>query len=386
MSFEIDHERLMLGEEPGIRITVVGLGRFGCDAVGSMAGKKLAGVEYVAVHTDPAALKESKAPVRLCIGSGSASRGQSSEEERKLIATQLQGSNLIILVAGMGKGTGTSLAPVVALVARNMGILTIGIVTTPFALEGKAKAQSAAEGIASLKKYVDTLIVLDNEKVQAQSGEGTTVEQAFERTGELVCGAVRGISGVLTERGLINIGFADFSELLSNAGEAAIGMASASGEGSAQRAMAEAFRNLGLPKDSAALLDGVLVGITGSVAVKDLTRAMDYLQEQVGADTAIVNGYNENSQEPGVAGATIIATGVGKARKPETPPAAPPRQAGWPVSLPGITNMGIRPPAYLKRDLLPEGMQGLPAPASIPSRERIDKGRPETPAFQRILE
>ncbi|NTU68310.1 MAG: hypothetical protein HGB02_05450 [Chlorobiaceae bacterium] len=387
MAFEFEYDELSLDDASGICIKVVGIGRFGCEVVNQMAGKEVEGVDYVAIHSDPFALQESKAPVRLRIGAGSATRGQVGEEERRHIATRLHGANVIILVAGMGKGTGTWLTPGVALVARNMGILTLGIVTTPFAGECKAKARSAEEGVASLRKYVDTLIVVDNEKVLAQFPDATLVDEAFALTGELVCGSVKSIADVLTCRGHINISFTDFSELLKNAGDASIGMATASGEGSALKAVMEAFKGLQIGKEVVGRVKGVMVSITGEVAMKDLTRAMNYLQDRVGNDADIINGYIEQSPEPGVTLATLIVTGVQKEPKTVPPTELPTKHPGWPIALPGITNMGIKPPAYIQRDIRIDVLQGISSfqPSAVPHRDRINKSRPETPAFERRI-
>jgi cell division protein FtsZ len=387
MAFEIDRDQLNFGETSGIRIKVVGIGRFGCAAVNQMVHKSITGVDYVAMHSDPQALLDSKAPLRLSIGGSPAFRGKINEEERRHIASQLHGANVIILIAGMGKGTGTYLAPGVALVARNMGILTLGIVTTPFSCEGKAKARSAEDGIAALKKYVDTLVVVDNEKLLVQSADKTTVDEAFVLTSALVLDSVKGIAEVLTSNGHINISFADFSELLANAGEASIGMATASGEGSAQKAVMNAFKSLQIAPDAAGRINGVMVNISGKVAMKDLTMAMNYLQERVGADANIINGYIDHSPEPGVTRAMLIVTGVRQAPKGASPQPPENKPQGWPISLPGITNKGIKPPAYLQQQMRIEGQQGSLSPqsSSFACGDRINKSSPGTPAFERLI-
>ena len=383
MAFVIDIERLVQEETPKIRITVVGVGGFGCAVVNTLAGRNIEGVDYLAVHSDPQVLAQSLAQVKLRVGNEASIRGQVSEEERKAIASRLDGANMVILVAGMGKGTGTWLAPGIALVARNMSILTFGIVTTPFACESRAKSQSAEEGIASLRKYADALVVVENDKLVAQAGEDALVDEVFAFSGELVSGTVKSVAEVLTNRGNIDISFNDFAGFLSNAGESAIGIGSASGAGSAMNAVTAAFKSLQLHRETASSLAGMMVSITGKVTMKDLNRAMRYLQEQVGDQTSIINAYVNQGAEPGLTRATLIVTGVKKADKTAPPPdRQPPR---WPKSLPGITNKGILPPMFVLKGLSIDGVQGGHPAESAQYRDRISKDSPETPAFERLI-
>lgn len=400
MGFELDHEQLILGQSAGLSIKVVGVGRFGCLVIDHMVENNLQGVEYVAMHSDPRVLLESKASIRLriggggalereqkkSVGSGSVYRRQLNDEERQYIATQLQGANVIILVAGMGKGTGTSLAPGIALVARNMGILTLGIVTTPFSCEGKPKAQSAGEGIAELKKYIDTLVNIDNEKVLAQSAN-PTVDEAFVHTTELVCGTVKSLAEVLSSRSHINISFADFAELLADAGDASIGIASSSGEGSALAAVTNAYKSLQIGRDDAAWIKGLMVNITGKVTMRDLTAAMQYLESQVGSEANIINGYIDQSQEIGVTRATLIVTGVRTKPKPVPPvqPVTPPDFP--PIMPPGIKGRDLKLPAYIRKQIRIPGLEESPCcPGSSSGyKDRINKSNPDTPAFERVI-
>lgn len=386
MAFEIDRERFDLGEAPALRITVVGVGRFGCTVVNTLAARNISGVDYIAVHSDQQVLAVSKAQVKLRVGESSSVRGQISEEERKAIATRLQGANVLIMVAGMGKGTGTWLAPGIALLARNMSILTLGIVTTPFACECKTKSLSAEEGITALRKYVDTLVVVDNDKLTSQAGEDAMVDEVFAFSGDLVSGTVKSVAEVLTNRGNIDISFNDFAGFLSNAGEASIGVASASGEGSALKSVTAAFKAMQIGREAASRLDGMMVSITGKVTMKDLNRAMQHLQEQVGTGTRIINSYVTRDAEPGTTRATLIATGVIKEATEQTHDLTQTGMpAQWPHSLPGITNKGIRTPAYILRQLTIDGVQGPPSVESSAYRDRIRKDSPGTPAFERFI-
>ena len=400
MGFELDHEQLILGQSVGLRIKVVGVGRFGCLVINYMVENNLQGVDYVAIHSNPRVLLESKASIKLRIGAGAALeraqnrslgsasvyRRQLNDEEPQYIATQLQGANVIILIAGMGKGTGTNLAPGIALVARNMGILTLGLLTTPFSCEGKSKAQSAEEGSAELRKYIDTLINIDNEKVLAQSAN-PSVDEAFVQTTELVCGTARSIADVLSSRGHINISFADFAELLTDAGEASIGIASASGEGSALKAVTNAYKSLQVSKEEASRIKGLMVNITGRVGMKDLTSAMTYLQDQVGSEATVINGYIEQSQEVGMTRATLIVTGIRTVSKP-APPVQPVTPPGFPPSLPpGIKDREHKLPAYIRKLILVPGLEDSYCYLGSSSgyKDKINKSRPETPAFERVI-
>ena len=219
MAFEIDPESFHNDRTSDINIKVVGVGSFGCSSLNHIIEKKLAKAEFISVHSDPRVLEDSRAPVKVQVGhqfmnekkskksvsSGSRSRFSIGDDDRQKIATQLQGADLIILVAGMGKGTSTTLTPAVALAARNLGILTIGLVILPFACEGKAKVIAAEEGITELRKYVDTLIVLDSDRIFSSAEAGTTLSDAFSLPNEVVYRAIKGMADILTHKNHIKV-------------------------------------------------------------------------------------------------------------------------------------------------------------------------------------
>ena len=405
MTFEIDPESFHNDRTSDINIKVVGVGSFGCRSLNHIIEKKLAKAEFISVHTDPRALEDSRAPVKVQVGhqfmnekkskksvsSGSRSRFSIGDDDRQKIATQLQGADLIILVAGMGKGTSTTLTPAVALAARNLGILTIGLVTLPFACEGKAKVIAAEEGITELRKYVDTLIVLDSDRIFSSAEAGTTVSDAFSLPNEVVYRAIKGMADILTHKGHIKVSFDDVAELMSGAGDAIIATASAYGDGSALQAVMEALRSLQADSESIEHAKGVLVNITGEVTMKDLSEAMAFLEHEVGSDTQIINGYIDEPTETGEARALLIATGL--TRKLFVQPMYGIARAGknsFP-ERPLAPNPGKEPdyktPAFIRRKIFIKALDENPLlnGSTLSRKDRINKSRPDEPAFLRLI-
>ena len=298
---------------------------------------------------------------------------------------------MIILVAGMGKGTSTTLTPAVALLAKNMGILTIGLVTLPFACEGKAKVIAAVEGITELRKYVDTLIVLDSDRICSSAATGTTVSDAFCLPYEVVHRAIKGMTDVLTHKGHIKVSFDDVAELLSDAGDAVIATASAFGDGRALQAVMEALKSLQAESESIDHAKGVLVNITGEVTMKDLSEAMAYLEQEVGSDTQIINGYIEESTDTGETRALLIATGL--ARKLHVQPMYGITKAGKDFfpERPVVPNPNKEPdykvPAYIRRKIYIKALDENPLlnGSFLLRKDRINKIRPDEPAFLRLI-
>ncbi|MEI7823936.1 MAG: cell division protein FtsZ [Chlorobiaceae bacterium] len=405
MSFEFDPDSFHNDQASDINIKVVGVGSFGSSSLNYMIEKKIAKVTCITVHSDPQALKESKAPVKVLVGnqfmnekdskknlsSGSWKRFSIGDDDRQNIAKQLQGADMIILVAGMGKGTSTTLTPAVALLAKNMGILTVGLVTLPFACEGKAKVIAAAEGITELRKYVDTLIVLDSDRICSSAATGTTVSDAFCLPYEVVHRAIKGMTDVLTHKGHIKVSFDDVAELLSDAGDAVIATASAFGDGRALQAVMEALKSLQAESESIDHAKGVLVNITGEVTMKDLSEAMAYLEQEVGSDTQIINGYIEESTDTGETRALLIATGL--ARKLHVQPMYGITKAGKdffperPVVPNPNKETDYKVPAYIRRKIYIKALDENPLlnGSFLLRKDRINKIRPDEPAFLRLI-
>lgn len=405
MAFEIDLEQFHNDQLCDITIKVVGIGSFGCSSINHMIEKKLAKVGYLTVHTDPKALQDSKAPIKVRVGnqfqkekeakkslsSGSWNRFTIGDEDRQNITKQLQGTDMIILVAGMGKGSSSTLTPGVALVAKNMGILTIGLVTMPFACEGKAKVIAAEDGITELRKYVDTLIVIDSDRIFSSASPTTTsVSDAFSLPNEVVYRAIKGMTDVLTHKGHIKVNFADVAELLSGAGEAVFATVSAFGEDSALQAAMEALKSLETDRESIKHTKGLLVNITGEVNMKDLSEAMAYIEQEVGSDTQIINGYIDEPTESGETRAILIATGL----KRKLPAQTLHRNLGTGTSTlrvptidPNPAGKGIEPdyktPAYIRRQVRMKALEN--SPSALLRKDRINKSNPEEPAFLRLI-
>ncbi|WP_294346049.1 cell division protein FtsZ [Prosthecochloris sp.] len=325
MAFELDPGLFEHEEERGVSIKIVGVGGCGGNAVNNMIDRRIAGVDFIAFNTDRQALLNSKAPTRIQIGKKAtnglgagadpAKGRQAAEDDRELIADQLRGADLVFIAAGMGKGTGTGAAPVIASIARNMGILTIGVVTRPFSFEGRIKAEIADGGIAELRKYIDTLIVIENEKILSIAEEGISATEAFNMANDVLYRAAKGIADIITSHGHVNVDFADVRSIMFGAGDAVMGSASASGERRALKASADAIASPLLEGVALKGAKGVLVNMTGDVTMRDMSDAMSYLEEQVGRSAKIINGYVENPEASGEIRVTVIVTGFSRDRE-----------------------------------------------------------------------
>ena len=325
MAFELDPGLFEHEEEKGVSIKIVGVGGCGGNAVNNMIDRRIAGVDFIAFNTDRQALLNSKAPTRIQIGKKAtnglgagadpAKGRQAAEDDREVIADQLRGADLVFIAAGMGKGTGTGAAPVIASIARNMGILTIGVVTRPFSFEGKVKAEIADGGIAELRKYIDTLIVIENEKILSIAEEGISATEAFNMANDVLYRAAKGIADIITSHGHVNVDFADVRSVMSGAGDAVMGSASASGERRALKASADAIASPLLDGITLNGAKGVLVNMTGDVTMRDMSDAMSYLEEQVGRSAKIINGYVENPEASGEIRVTVIITGFSRGQQ-----------------------------------------------------------------------
>jgi cell division protein FtsZ len=312
-------------------IKVVGVGGCGGNAIDHMIEQGVHGVEFIAINTDAQALKRNKARVQLQIGAN-ITRGlgagavpdvgrAAAEEDRARIGEMLSGANMVFITAGMGGGTGTGAAPVVAQVAREMGILTVAVVTKPFAHEGK-RMRLAQEGIEALSEFVDSLIIVPNEKLMAVLGEDTTLLDAFRASNGVLQGAVAGIAEVINVPGLVNVDFADVRTLMSENGMAMMGSATASGKDRAAVAAERAMSSPLLEDVNLSGARGVLVNISSSpnLTMKEYKQITNSVQFAVEDATVIVGSvFDENMGED--LRVTIVATGLGSplARKQPKP-------------------------------------------------------------------
>ncbi|HKB61119.1 MAG TPA: cell division protein FtsZ [Gallionellaceae bacterium] len=302
-------------------IKVIGVGGCGGNAVDHMIEQGVQGVEFVAINTDAQALKRNKARSQLQIGSG-ITKGlgagampdigrAAAEEDRERIADMVRGANMVFITAGMGGGTGTGAAPVVAQVARELDILTVAVVTKPFAHEGK-RMRLAQEGIEALTEYVDSLIIVPNEKLMTVLGEDTTLLEAFRAANTVLQGAVAGIAEVINVPGLVNVDFADVRTLMSENGMAMMGSATAAGKDRAAAAAERAMSSPLLEEVNLAGARGVLVNISSSsnLTMKEYKQITNSVQFAVEDATVIVGSvFDENMGDD--LRVTIVATGLG---------------------------------------------------------------------------
>ena len=302
-------------------IKVIGVGGCGGNAVDHMIEQGVQGVEFVAINTDAQALKRNKARSQLQIGSG-ITKGlgagampdigrAAAEEDRERIADMVRGANMVFITAGMGGGTGTGAAPVVAQVARELDILTVAVVTKPFAHEGK-RMRLAQEGIEALTEFVDSLIIVPNEKLMTVLGEDTTLLEAFRAANTVLQGAVAGIAEVINVPGLVNVDFADVRTLMSENGMAMMGSATAAGKDRAAAAAERAMSSPLLEEVNLAGARGVLVNISSSsnLTMKEYKQITNSVQFAVEDATVIVGSvFDENMGDD--LRVTIVATGLG---------------------------------------------------------------------------
>jgi cell division protein FtsZ len=427
MAFELDPGLFDSDQGKGVTIRIVGVGGCGGNAVNNMIDRKISGVEYIVFNTDRQALLNSKAPLRVQIGKKAtnglgagadpAKGRQAADDDREIIAAQLRGADLVFIAAGMGKGTGTGAAPVIASIARNMGILTIGVVTRPFNFEGQVKAKIADGGIAELRKYIDTLILVENEKILSIAEEGVSATEAFNMANDVLYRAAKGIADIITRHGHVNVDFADVRSIMSGAGDAVMGSAAAAGDRRALKASSDALNSPLLEGVSVKGAKGVLVNITGEVTMRDMSDAMNYIEEQVGSEAKIINGYVDEPQVSGEIRVTVIVTGF-KRKAEEDGKEAAVRRPVTPVhaTRPGSVAQSaqaarqtatlfserqtedLRIPAYIRRQLsihdtreAGSGKPGLRDAGQNPlttggqgeHEDRIDKGLSDTPAYLR---
>ncbi|MEX0804223.1 MAG: cell division protein FtsZ [Candidatus Binatia bacterium] len=313
------------------RIKVIGIGGGGGNAVDTMIGGKLNGVEFLVANTDAQSLDASRAPVRIQLG-GTVTKGlgaganpeigrRAALEDQETIKEYLAGSDMIFITAGMGGGTGTGGAPVIARVAREVGALTVGVVTKPFIFEGKKRMRQAEEGIEELKNSVDTLIVIPNQRLLSIAAKTTTMLEAFHRADDVLLQAVRGISDLIITPGLINLDFADVRTVMAEMGLALMGAATATGENRAIEAAQRAISSPLLEDISIQGARGVLINITGGpdLCLHEVNEAASMIQEEAHDDANIIFGAVIDETMTEEIRITGIATGFGEAKEERKP-------------------------------------------------------------------
>jgi cell division protein FtsZ len=307
---------------PVAKIKVIGVGGGGGNAVNSMVAAQIFGVEFIAVNTDIQHLDASLAPARIQIGSdltrglGAGSNpviGREAALESKDVLTGfIEGADMVFITAGMGGGTGTGAAPVIAGIAKDLGILTVGIVTKPFYFEGRKRAMNAEEGIHELKNHVNTLIVIPNDRISLVVEKGTSLLQSFSMVNEVLRQAVQGISDLILVPGLINLDFADIKAIMQKAGKAVIGMGMGRGEGGAFEAARKAILNPLLEKSSIEGAKGILINITGglNISLDEIQTAASLIHDNSHEEANIILGAVIDPEMEDRIRVTVIATGL----------------------------------------------------------------------------
>ena len=311
-------------ENQGAVIKVVGVGGGGGNAVTHMVGSGIEGVDFVCINTDAQALKHSKVRTSLQIGQN-ITKGlgagadpevgrQAAMEDRDRIVELVDGSDMIFITAGMGGGTGTGAAPVVAQVAKELGILTVAVVTKPFEMEGNKRLSLADQGIAELGKYVDSLITIPNQKLLTVLGGDTTLLDAFKSANQVLQGAVQGIAELITRPGLINVDFADVRTVMAETGMAMMGSGAATGENRA-RAAAEAAISSPLLEDvNLSGAHGLLINVTAGMDLRtsEFHVVGDTIKQFASEDATVVVGYVIDPEMTDQIRVTVVATGIGR--------------------------------------------------------------------------
>ena len=316
MRFELDEEKKLTV------LRVVGVGGAGGNAVNRMVSGGFRGVEFAALNTDLQVLRESSALHKIQIGEeltrGLGSGGdprvgrEAAEESVEAIRNCVRGADMVFITAGMGGGTGTGAAPVVAALAREAGALTVGVVTRPFFFEGSPRLRQAEAGIEALKEAVDTLIIIPNDKLLETSGEDTSMLDAFARADEVLCNATHGISSLITETGVVNLDFADVRSVMRNGGAALMGTGVAAGPDAPEDSARQAIHSPLLDDVSIQGATSILVNITGprSLGIKQISRAATVVNAEAGPGAHVFLGtVIDDSMPEGEIRVTVIATG-----------------------------------------------------------------------------
>ena len=305
--------------ENAARILVIGVGGAGNNAVNRMVEENIMGVEFIGINTDKQALQFCKAPTAMQIGEkltkglGAGAKPEigekAAEESQEEISQALKGADMVFVTCGMGGGTGTGAAPVIAQIAKDMGILTVGVVTKPFRFEARQRMNNALKGIENLKNAVDTLIVIPNDRLLVIVDRRTTMPDALKKADEVLLQAVQGITDLINVPGLINLDFADVQTVMTDKGIAHIGIGKAKGDEKALEAVKQAVSSP-LLETTIEGASHVIINISGDISLIEANEAAGYVQELAGDDANIIFGamYDENAEDEVTI--TVIATGL----------------------------------------------------------------------------
>ncbi len=375
-------------EELKPRITVFGVGGAGGNAVNNMIEKKLEGVEFVVANTDAQALQQSNAStkvqmgVKVTEGLGAGARpsvgAAAAEETIEEIVDHLAGAHMCFITAGMGGGTGTGAAPIIAQAARELGVLTVGVVTKPFQFEGAKRMRQAEEGVEALQKMVDTLIIIPNQNLFRLANEKTTFTEAFSMADDVLHQGVKGVTDLMVRPGLINLDFADVRAVMDEMGKAMMGTGEADGEDRAIQAAEKAIANPLLDEISLKGAKGVLINITGGddLTLFELDEAANRIREEVDADANIIVGSTMEGDMVGKMRVSVVATGIDAIassapvpeQRPEPVAAVPPAAAPAYEAPAAAAQMQEEPGLFESVPTQPVADDGLPPPAYQPEQ------------------
>jgi cell division protein FtsZ len=382
--------------KPETVIKVIGVGGAGGNAVNHMATSGLADIEFICANTDAQALSHTGAATRIQLGESGLGAGsdpvvgrESAIRERTIIGDALKGAHMVFITAGMGGGTGTGAAPIVAEVAREMGILTVGVVSKPFEFEGARRMRVAEEGIALLAKCVDSLVIVLNSRLEEVLGDDITQKQAFRAADEVLSKAVSGIAEIINVPGMINVDFEDVRTVMRQTGTAMMGSAEHSGDDRAVKAAEEAISCPLLDGSNLHAARGLLVNIAASeetLKLRETKLVMNVICAQTGEDAIIKFGAVFDDSLGDAMRVTVVATGLSRPQEVVAPPAV-----ASPMSRPapgmhgqglGVSNAaraaslrGTKPPAYaLNRQSTQTPPAPAPRPAAAPRQSASNNG------------
>ena len=379
--------------ESAAKIIVVGVGGAGNNAVNRMIDEEIDGVEFIGINTDKQALQLCKAPTLLQIGEkltkglGAGAKPEigekAAEESSDEVAAALKGADMVFVTCGMGGGTGTGAAPVVAKLAKDMGILTVGVVTKPFRFEAKARMTNAIAGIEKIKDNVDTLIVIPNDKLLEIVDRRTTMPDALKKADEVLQQAVQGITDLINVPSVINLDFADVQTVMKDKGIAHIGIGTGKGDDKANEAVKMAVESP-LLETTISGATHVIINVSGDISLADANDAASYVQDLTGSDVNIIFGAMYDANMTDTCNITIIATGIEEKAK----------QAGLgfksgyitPTSLQGKPSVGTMPSSSLGNFATGSGIKGSAVGQASSSQLKTMSGLNKTPDIKSSVE
>ena len=369
------------------KIRVIGVGGGGGNAVDRMVEDAVADVEYISANTDSKALQKSKAAIRIQLGEkltrglGAGSKPEvgrrAAEESREILVSAIEGTDMLFITAGMGGGTGTGAAPIIAAIAKEMGILTVGVVTKPFDFEGAVRMRNAEAGIAELKKSVDTIVVVPNDKLDSIIDEDASIQDSFRIADDVLRQGVAGISSIILDEGLVNLDFADVETVMKDQGIAHMGVGRATGKDKVEKAVADALSSP-LLETSTKGARNILIAYSGdsSLPLKALRRASLSVKETLNPDANIIFGATLREDLKDEVIVTLVATGIEGNSEYEEQPNIAPRNAA------AVNSKNSDEPPVIK-EAMQEHYDDDDEPSFILIGENDGMRMPKTPSFIR---